>query len=133
MRRGILSGFALIVIVAAAGACAPRAKVGVTEPPPSITSISPATGPAGTAYPIEVTIAGRNFADSTNVVTFGPVTLRAVRSTAGGTSIVFQAPKEMPSAGEVPPAPLLAGTYSVRVATSAGVSNPIVFVLGREP
>jgi len=132
MRRGTLSGLALIAIVVAACACA-RTKVSVATELPSIASITPTSGPAGTGYPIEITISGKHFADSTNVVTFGPVTLRAVRSTAGGTSIVFQAPKEMPSAGEVPPAPLLAGTYSVRVATSAGVSNPIVFTLDREP
>ena len=100
--------------------------------PPVIDRLAPDSGPAGTAYPVEVTIVGRNFADS-NVVTFGPVSIPGLPSTERGTRIVFLAPKESPSPGEVPPAPLAPGAYDVRVTTGAGVSDAVVFTLHREP
>jgi hypothetical protein len=71
---------------------------------------------------------GRNLTDS-NVITFGHVTLRAVGSSESGTRLAFHAPKESPSAGEAPPAPLLPGAYEVRVTTAAGVSNAVTFTL----
>src|SRR5688572_23866270 len=49
---------------------------------PVIDTVTPASGPAGTAYPIEITISGRNFTDTANVVTFGPVRMERVRSEA---------------------------------------------------
>ena len=100
---------------------------------PVITSISPDSGPAGTAYPIEITIEGRGFLDSTNVVTFGTVTIADVRSSQARTRIVVNLPKQTPASGEVPPSPLLPGRYEIRVRTPAGVSNAINFNLTREP
>jgi hypothetical protein len=100
---------------------------------PAIVRLLPAAGPAGTAYPIQVTIEGRNFADSANTITFGSVTLDRVASADGGTRIVFYAPKEVPSTGEVPPAPLLPGAYEVKVSTPRGSSNVVTFVLTRSP
>ena len=100
---------------------------------PSLTAVRPDSGPAGTAYPIEITIEGLGFSDSLNVVTFGPVTVRDVRSRELRTRIVMYLPKETPSPGEVPPSPLLPGPYQLRVTTPAGTSNPITFRLTREP
>lgn len=101
--------------------------------PPVIVRVNPATGPAGVAYPIRITIEGRHFADSTNTVRFGPVTLLRIPSTEDGKRIVFFAPKESPSTGEVPPSPLLPGAYPITVSTVAGESNAVTFVLTREP
>jgi hypothetical protein len=96
---------------------------------PVISMVRPDSGPAGTAYPIEVTIEGRDFADSANIVAFGPVTIRDVPSRASRTRIVMYLPKEIPSSGEVPPAPLPPGSYEIRVTTPAGPSNTVTFRL----
>jgi len=117
-------------------ACSPtpttRMKA-VALDPPVINRVNPGSGPAGVAYPVQITIEGRHFADSTNTVTFGPVTLTRIPSTENGKRIVFFAPKELPSTGEVPPSPLLPGPYEIRVATFGGESNAVTFVLTREP
>ena len=120
----------LLALILAAS-CAANSQQ--TSALPVIDAVTPGGGPAGTAYPIEVTITGKNFADTANVVTFGPVRMRPVRSDARGTRIVFHVPKEVPSTGEVPPSPLLPGTYEVRVTTAAGTSNAVPFSLTREP
>jgi Rieske Fe-S protein len=133
MRTQPLQGFLAILTLIVACTSKPRADVAPAAALPTISSVTPTSGPAGAAYPVELTISGKNFADSTNVVTFGPVTITSVRSTNGGTRIVVQAPKAMPSTGEVPPMPLMTGEYTVRVATTAGVSNPVTFNLTREP
>lgn len=105
----------------------------VSSEPPIIERVVPASGPAGTAYPLQVTIEGRNFADSANTVTFGPVTLRGQPSSENGTRIVVHLPKEMPATGEAPPAVLQPGTYRITVSTVAGESNAVVFQLTPEP
>lgn len=100
---------------------------------PVIERITPTSGPAGTAYPIRLTIEGRHFADSANVVQFGPVTVEQVASSTAGTRIEFYAPKERSSGGEAPPMVLDPGRYDVTVTTAAGRSNAISFTLTREP
>ena len=100
---------------------------------PVIERIEPTSGPAGTAYPIRLTIEGRFFADSTNVIHFGPVTLERLSSSNSGTRIELYAPKEQPSGGEVPPMVLQPGRYEITVSTAAGRSNAIPFTLTREP
>jgi hypothetical protein len=130
MSRWLVASIGMVTVLA----CHKRARAELaSSSAPAVSSISPVTGPAGASYPIELTISGHNFADSTNTVTFGPVTLKAVRSTNAGTRIVVYAPKELPSTGEAPPMPLVPGSYTVRVATAAGTSNAVTFTLGREP
>ena len=118
--------------LAAMLACGAARGAGDPALVPEIDRLVPDSGPAGTAYPVEVTIVGRHFADS-NIVTFGPLSIPALPSTERGTRIVFLAPKETPSPGEVPPAPLSPGAYDVRVATGGGISNAVAFTLTREP
>jgi hypothetical protein len=124
---------ALFAGLVLATACASGARGAAGSTLPVIERVTPSTGPAGSAYPIEVEIVGRNFDDSLNTVTFGAVRLTRVRSDASGTRIVFQAPKSEPATGEVPPGPLLPGAYEIRVTTAAGTSNPVTFSLTREP
>lgn len=100
---------------------------------PEIVRVVPATGPAGVAYPLRVTLEGRHFADSANTVTFGPLTLRGLSSSDGGTRIVLHVPKEVPSTGEAPPAVLQPGSYRITVITVAGESNAAAFQLTPEP
>ncbi|MDH3497250.1 MAG: IPT/TIG domain-containing protein [Gemmatimonadota bacterium] len=100
---------------------------------PVITRLEPARGPAGVAYPLRLTIEGTGFAPESNTVHVGPVVLPDVPSADGGTRIVVFVPKEIPSTGEVPPAPLLPGRYEVSVTTAHGTSAPAIFTLTPEP
>jgi len=68
---------ALVGIVATQGA---RAQANL---PPTLTEIVPASGPAGPAYPLHVTIRGTGFMPTGNVVRFGPVTIPNVSSPDG--------------------------------------------------
>lgn len=99
---------------------------------PELLDISPARGPAGSAYPIAATLRGRGFAATGNTVTFGPVTMPDLPS-ADGASISFMVPKAMQSRSEVPPLILPANEYWVTVSTSAGTSNWVTFTLTRDP
>ena len=116
---------ALVSVVATPGA-RPQAN------PPTLTEIVPASGPAGPAYPLHVTIRGTGFMPTGNVVRFGPVTIPNV-SSPDGSRIMFYAPKAMPSRGEVPPAALTPGDYPVAVTNSAGTSNALSFRLTHGP
>ena len=96
---------------------------------PSITRLSPASGQAGDAYPIEVTIEGLGFAEAGNIVNFGGIPSEGLPSTDDGTRITFWVPKEAPSAGEVPPMVLTPGDYPVTVTTPTGTSESVMFLL----
>ena len=126
--------FAFCSLAVISGCSRPQARADAAPLPagPVITRLDPASGPAGVAYPIRVTIEGRAFAPASNTVRFGPVELPGLPSTDGGTRIVFFAPKETPSRSEVPPAPLLPGPYDVTVTTVDGTSRPAVFTLSPE-
>jgi hypothetical protein len=95
----------------------------------SISRLTPSSGRAGEAYPIEVTIEGHGFAEEGNTVTFGDVEVPGLESSEGGTRILFWVPKERPSTGEVPPEILEPGEYPVTVTTEAGTSGPVNFIL----
>lgn len=95
---------------------------------PSLAKLLPDSGPAGNAYPLQVTIQGTGFAATDNEVQFGPMRLTGIPSPDGHT-IVFQVPKEMPSRSEVPPLVFPADDYEVVVTTPAGTSNALTFKL----
>ncbi|MCZ6916906.1 MAG: hypothetical protein O7I93_09030 [Gemmatimonadetes bacterium] len=129
--EGHLNYFWLVVMTALTGGC------GQSPPPdtlpsgggPSITRLEPSSGPAGEAYPIQLTVHGTGFAPTDNVVSFGPVATTGLPSTAGGTAITLLVPKMAESTGEVPPMVLSPGEYAVTVTTLAGTSEPMTFVL----
>jgi hypothetical protein len=100
---------------------------------PVINEIVPSSGPAGPAYPIQVTIRGSGFTSTGNVVTFGPVRLRELPSSDDGTAITVGVPKQMSSGGEVPPMVLPPGEYHVTVTNADGTSNAVTFSLMRAP
>lgn len=96
---------------------------------PRIDSISPAEGPAGVAYPIQVTMVGRGFTEAGNVIVFDDMEIGEFESQGDGTLLTFFVPKERDSTGEVPPFPLMPGEYSVVVRNSLGESNSVTFRL----
>jgi hypothetical protein len=98
--------------------------------PPHLISLAPASGPAGPAYPLRVTIDGTGFMPTGNVVEFGPVRIADVVS-PDGARIIFAVPKLLSSRSEVPPAILTPGEYPVTVTTSSGKSNSLNFTLTR--
>jgi hypothetical protein len=100
--------------------------------PPELNEIVPASGPAGEAYPVEVTVRGTGFMPTGNVVEFGPVKIADAPSSEPGR-ITFSIPKSIPSGGEVPPRVLTPGEYRVTVTTKAGTSNALIFTLTRTP
>jgi hypothetical protein len=115
-------------------ACAgnhPPSDQGAAAGGPSLISITPDTGRAGEAYPIQVTIQGIGFAAEGNIVNFGGIPSEGLASTEGGTRITFWVPKEVPSTGEAPPMVLDPGEYDVTVTTPTGTSEPVVFILTR--
>lgn len=117
------------------------ATAGCGQPPPPdtppsgdgpvITRLEPASGPAGEAYPIQMTVHGTGFDTTDNVVSFGPVSIPGLPSTAGGTAITLLVPKMAEATGEVPPMELEPGDYAVTVTTPAGTSDPMTFQLVR--
>jgi hypothetical protein len=129
MRRAMRAPLGIVLALGCNSASLRSAQSTPPAASPTIERVRPDSGPAGPAYPIEVTIDGRNFSDTANVIVFGAVTLRGVPSRNLGTRIVIFIPKEMPSQGEVPPSPLLAGAYDIRVTTAAGTSNAVTFRL----
>jgi hypothetical protein len=129
-RLCLTAAYALSVMGCARALASAKADGSVA---PVIERVVPAAGPAGVSYPLRVTIEGRHFADSANTVTFGPVALKGLQSSEGGTRIVLFLPKETPAMGEVPPAVLQPGTYRITVTTGAGESNAVAFQLTPEP
>ena len=98
---------------------------------PIISSITPASGPAGQAYPIRATISGMNITTTGTTVHFGPVTISDVSANGVQGFLSFDVPKLMPSGGEVPPMVLQPGDYNVYVTNANGTSNTLTFTLTR--
>lgn len=131
-RRNISPLFPAVALLFGVGACvAPRGGA-VASAPPEIIAMTPSSGPAGTAYPLKVTIIGRGFEPTGNTVTFGPIELMDLPS-SDSQHLVFQAPKTVPSRGEVPPLVLPPGEYAVTVTTGAGTSRAMLFILTSRP
>lgn len=128
MPRSFPTLRALLLLGPAAllGACA--AMAGAGPAPPLIESVEPASGPAGEAYPLEITLRGGPFPATGAVVRFGPVRVGEVPS-ADGRSLSFAVPKAAPSAGEVPPRVLPPGRYEITVEVDGVRSAPALFVL----
>jgi len=131
-RRNIscVTFLALVGTLVGGSSCLHATMAELNPPPvePVISDISPSSGPAGIAYPIQATIRGQGFVLTRNTVTFGPVQIPDLPS-PDGQHINFFVPKEVPSRGEVPPMVLPHGEYSVTVTTPAGTSRSVVFTL----
>jgi hypothetical protein len=132
--RATVAGLGMALTLGCKSSSSRAAAQAAPSDVPVIARIRPDSGLVGPAYPIEITIEGTAFSDSSNVVMFGPVTLKDLPSRESRTRIALYVPKEMPATGEVPPAPLQPGSYDVRVRTSTGTSNAITFrLIGNTP
>lgn len=135
VSHGVRPRTALLFTLATTFVCCSRAEPGRVSPimngNPAIDRLEPASGWAGEAYPITVTIYGSHFTASDNIVTFGSLEIADRPSSNGGTQVVFSVPKMFPSSGEVPPMVLQPGEYDVRVTNANGTSEPAVFTLTR--
>jgi len=90
---------------------------------PAVFQVLPPSASADPGEVLDLRITGCGFSASRNVVRFGDVTLRDVRSTERGTRIRVVVPKEVHSGGEVPPMSLGRGDYDVTVNNGRGTSN----------
>jgi len=95
---------------------------------PQIKELIPASGLAGAAYPIRITIVGAGFMPTGNTIDIGPVKLTDVAST-DSTSISIQLPKVLLNTGQAPPLVLQPGEYLITVTTQKGTSNSMPFRL----
>jgi hypothetical protein len=117
--------------VPAAGpaACPPGAGVPLAAPP-TITALSPTSGPPGT----QVTIGGAGFAPDENAVLFGAGYIPHVRS-PDGSSLAFTVPDSLdpeclfaqPFPCRLPSYQTEPGTYDVAVSNANGTSNHLTF------
>ena len=120
--------FLVSALSSAASAACHQGPAGPTSV--TILSLSPATGPPGTA----VTLAGSGFSPTLNTITFGSGTVSNVSS--NGTSLIFTVPTTLISAcaNAVPPCPFAqqptsAGVYNVSVTNALGTSNVVMFMV----
>ena len=124
----LVAGFGVLA-AKRAGAMGPSPSP-APSPAPTLIRMSPDSGMAGAAYPLEITLGGTGFATQDNIIGFGPVKIRGVSSSDGKT-VRFMAPKEVPSTGEAPPMQLPDNDYSVTVTTPVGTSNALTFKMTR--
>lgn len=77
---------------------------------------------------VQVTIIGRRFAPGQpgmNTIQFAGTSITNVPANSNGTEIRFAIPDAIPSGSGAPPLHLETGTYTVRITTAAGTSNPM--------
>jgi hypothetical protein len=90
---------------------------------PALFEVLPPGASADPGEVLDLRINGCGFSAGNNVVKFGDVTVRNIKSAEGGTQIRVVIPKEGRASGEVPPMHLAAGTYDVTVNNGRGTSN----------
>jgi hypothetical protein len=72
---------------------------------------------------LDLRIDGCGFSADKNIVKFGDVVMRDIKSTDDGTHIRVVIPKAARASGEVSPMSLGAGAYDVTVNNGRGTSN----------
>ncbi|MGH7617437.1 MAG: hypothetical protein ACREPM_09445 [Gemmatimonadaceae bacterium] len=91
---------------------------------PALFEVLPPGGSADPGEPLDLRITGCGFSADKNVIAFGDVVVRDVKSTDGGTHIRIVIPKQVrATTTEAPPMPLGAGAYDVTVNNGRGTSN----------
>lgn len=92
-------------------------------PQPALFEVLPPAASADPGEPLDLRLSGCGFSADKNVVKFGDVIVRNIKSTDDGTHIRVVVPKEVRASGEVPPMQVGAGVYEVTVDNGRGTSN----------
>lgn len=127
MRSGSPRAAAFAVVVVCVVACH-RAHPADAGDVPRIDAVRPDSVLVPPGGVVEVVILGHGFAPGqpgVNTVEFAGMSLTKVPANARGTEVRFVIPDMIALGGEAPPASLESGTYTVRIKTGAGVSNPV--------
>lgn len=134
MMRSNAVKMALMCTVAGAifAGCSRRSTVGDRSGNglPTLASLTPNRGNVARGDIVEVVVNGAGF-DSLNTVHFGDIVLRQVPRRSL-TTLRFSVPlddAQRSNRGGSPPVPLSSGPYPVRVTTSKGESNALMFQL----
>ncbi|HEY6220309.1 MAG TPA: IPT/TIG domain-containing protein [Gemmatimonadaceae bacterium] len=115
------------VVESAAVGAPPESKQPASAP--TIDSIVPRSGRVDAETVRDITVHGKGFASTGNVVLFGDATIENLASESGGTVIHFMAPTVLPARGSRPSQRVTPGSYAVRVRTPAGTSGTARFVV----
>jgi hypothetical protein len=88
----------------------------------AVFEVLPAQMSADSGEPLDLRITGCGFADR-NIVHFGEMTLKDIRSTDDGTRIRVVIPREYRATSEAAPMQLSAGAYDITIDNGRGPSN----------
>lgn len=99
----------------------------VSSTRPHLASLTPTTGSNAGGSIIQIEIKGDRLTPTGNTVHFGPVAVEGLSASDG--VIRFSVPNSVPSRGEVPPAAIQEGTYSVFVVNANGTSDTLKFTI----
>jgi hypothetical protein len=114
------------------GAGGTRVLPGTTSEAPHIDSISPSSGKIDPESVLEVALYGNGFAAEGNTVLFDVATVERPVVENGGTVLKFIIPTMIPAHGNVQLHRVESGTFTVRVVTPSGTSNPVRFTVRGE-
>ncbi len=123
------------VVAGAITACAPALQ-SASGMRPRLTSLSPDSVRLIPGNVTEIELRGAGFDTSRthagNTVRIGPLVLRSVPSTAGGTRIQIAIADAVPGSGEAPPAPWMSGRHPVSVTTRTGTSKTLQLIIAAQ-
>jgi hypothetical protein len=130
MRRLLFLVAAVLVAACAtrAGRSADSAAASAPNAQPAIEAIRPDSVWISSGSFAEVVLRGRGFIPGQpgrNTVLLGRVAFNDVPASDDGKEIRFVIPDRLPSGGEAPPMPIDPGSYTIRVRTPDGESNPM--------
>jgi hypothetical protein len=133
--RMLVSAFGCVMLLGmtqctpAQGRSTPVHTVGdAAQTVPVIDSVRPDSVIVPYGGVVEVTLHGSGFIPGQpgkNTVHFDNAALKSIQGSSDGRRLAFVIPELIDSGGEAPPMRLQAGSYTVRVETTSGISNVV--------